>query len=140
MYARMNIQRIITDSLWLIPFLLVFSTVFIVNRELANGLVTGKYFWFYTSMGIASVVTLVYALSNSNKLHFKFTMFDFLIFIFVGSILFSSLVINYASKNATKLTLLVLLTVLYLIFRLYINYGETKELKIIFFNHYHEVG
>jgi len=127
----MKFKLIIEDTLWLIPFLLVFSTVFILNRELANGLLTGKWFWFYISMGVAGVVTLIFALSR--KLHFQFTMLDFLVLLFVGSILFSSLVVNYASHNTTKLTLLVLLVVLYFVCRLILNRKGSNAIKDIFF-------
>ena len=125
----MKIKRFIADSLWLIPLLLVFSTVFIVNRELANGLISGKLFWFNISIGAISATSLILALSS--KLHLNFTKLDFLILLFVGSILFSSLVINYASQNTTKLTLLVLLIVLYFIFRLFIQNVRITILKIV---------
>ena len=117
--------------LLIIPFLLVLSTVFVIDKSLFNGVVTGKYFWFYVSMGMANVATPIFALSH--KIHFRFTILDFLVLLFVSSMLFSSLVINDASQNTTKLTMLDLLTVLYFNFRLFISYGETKAVRSLFF-------
>ena len=104
------------DFLWLIPFVLVFLTVFVVSKDLANGVVSGKYFWFYASMGTLNITTFIYALSR--KSCFRFTLLDFLVTLFAGNILFSSLVINDASQNTTKLVLLALLLVLYFCLRL----------------------
>ena len=89
----MKFLQIITSPFRTTPFLLVLSTVFIVNRELANGVVTGKYFWFYASMGIVSIATLLRVKSEELRVK-RFTVLDFLVLLFVGSILFSSLVVN----------------------------------------------
>ena len=43
----------------LIPCFMVLATVFVVNRELANGVVSGKYFWFYLSMGVLAVQSVI---------------------------------------------------------------------------------
>jgi hypothetical protein len=45
-----QLNQLISGFLLAMPFILVFSTVFIINRELANGIVTGKYFGFYGSV------------------------------------------------------------------------------------------
>ena len=129
----MKIKRIITDFLFLLPFLLVFFTVFIVNRDLVNGVITGKYFWFYTSIGVLCVVTLLRV--NNEELRIKrFSVLDFFVLLFAGSVLFTSLVIHDASQNTTKLTLFALLAVLYFNFRLFFNKGNTKaERSICFF-------
>jgi len=106
-----QIGRIITDFLLTVPFLMVLSTVFVVDNSLAHGVVSGKYFWFYASMGVVSITTLIFVATR--KLHFRLTMFDWLILLFAGNILFTSLVINDASQNTSKLVLLALLVVLY---------------------------
>lgn len=123
---------ITTDYLWFIPFLLVLSTVFVIDKSLLNGVVADKYFWFYATMGVVNVVTFVFVLIR--KPHFKFSALDFLLLFFVVSILFSSLATNNASQNTTKLAMLALLTVLYFNFRLFISYGEIKVVKSLFFS------
>ena len=66
----------IKGSLWTIPFLLVLSGVFVMNNDLVNGVITGKYFWFYASMGVISLVTLVFAFIHKLFL-IRFTILDF---------------------------------------------------------------
>jgi hypothetical protein len=36
----------------LISFLLALNTIFVVSDNLADGVISGKYFWFYGSMGL----------------------------------------------------------------------------------------
>jgi len=120
----MKFCKIVT-CFWLITtFVFFFSTVFIVNGALFNGVVTGKYFWFYTSIGVANVVTFVFVLIH--KLYFKLKLFDFFILILIGSVLFSSIVINTVSQNTTKITLFALLAILYFNFRLLSNLQKTS--------------
>ena len=50
---NINMLRLIKCTIRLIeiiPCFLVLSTVFEVNQELADGVVSGKYFWFYPSV------------------------------------------------------------------------------------------
>ncbi|MDR1584409.1 MAG: O-antigen ligase family protein [Prevotellaceae bacterium] len=127
----MKHREIVISFLQMIPFFLVFSTVFIISRQyLSNGVISGKYFWFYASMGVLNVIVLAFTLSR--KLYFKFTVFDFLVLLFSGSTLFSSLVINDASQNTTKFVLFVLLLVLYFNFRLFTNHEELKTERFFF--------
>ena len=95
----------------LIPFLLVIATVFIVGRDLSNGIVSGKYFWFYGGMGVVTLFVFIKMIFSNTG--FRFTLTDMCVLLFVGSIFVSSLLVNDASQNTTKLTILVLLTVLY---------------------------
>ena len=90
-----------------LSFVIILSTGFIVNNSLADGVVSGKYFWFYGSMGILSFVTVVYSLTNRQLL--RFTLFDLMILLFIGSVFFSATVFNNSSANSTKLIILVLL-------------------------------
>ena len=129
-YQRTSLTKVLLFS----PFLLILSTVFIINDHLANGVISGKYFWFYGSMGMVSIVTLIH--SFTNKQSFRFTILDGVVFLFVGSILFSSLVINDASQNKTKLFVLALLVVCYFSLRIVLQKGIAGQAHngiIIFF-------
>ena len=64
----------------IISFLLVIATVFVVNREIANGIVSGKYFWFYCTIGLVSVTTTLYLLFSKQVL--RLTIIDGLVFLF----------------------------------------------------------
>jgi tetratricopeptide (TPR) repeat protein len=111
---QLNADRL--KLILLIPFFATFVTVFIVSGNLINGIVTGKHFWFYGCMGLVSLATLIIVILNKKRL--QFSILDLLILFFVGSVYLSALIFNDASQNTTKLTLLALLTVLYLGFRL----------------------
>ncbi|MDR0506070.1 MAG: O-antigen ligase family protein [Dysgonamonadaceae bacterium] len=115
-----QLAKILTDCLWTAPFLLIFSTVFVVSNDLANGVVSGKYFWFYGSMGLASVAIFIFSFIN-NKKSFRFSFSDLFVVLFGGSVYFSAYIFSDASQNTTKLTLFALLIALYFCFRLTIN-------------------
>jgi tetratricopeptide (TPR) repeat protein len=103
-------------TLHLLPFLLVLSTVFVVSKDLTNGVVSGKYFWFYGSMGLVSITTVIAIICYKNS--FRFSVLDLLVLLFTGSVFLSSFVWNDASQNTTKLTILVLFVVLYFCIRI----------------------
>ena len=94
----------------LIPCFLVLATVFVVNRDLANGVVSGKYFWFYLSMGILAVMSVV-AVAKSAK-PVRITLNDCLVLLF-GLITMSVSYFVNGSEAITKHILLVLIILLY---------------------------
>ena len=99
----------------LIPYTIVLSTVFIVNKEIAHGVISGKYFWFYLSMGLCSLVSVGLVVFSRKKL--QFNLLDGL-FVLLG--LTSLLFINFIhiSEMATKQILLILVIFLYFYFNL----------------------
>lgn len=108
------------QSLLLLPFLFVISTTFIITNDLANGIVSGKYFWFYMSMGGVALSVLLTSFFAKKPLQFNYS--DLFILLFGVSIFFTSLIINRdVSANELKLTLLTLLIVLYLSIRVIVN-------------------
>jgi O-antigen ligase len=116
-----------------IPFLLLLFTVFIIGKELSNGVISGKYFWFYGCMGLITVV--VFILSAFYKKN-RFSLLDLGVLVFAGSVYFSALVINDASQNTTKLTILALLVILYFYIRLFLLndfYKKTFNRNFLYF-------
>jgi len=129
-------MRILHRLLTLIPFILNLSTVFIINNQLSKGIIVGKNFWFYGSIGLVVVSTLLSALlySRLNRKgkdvldsfnncadithSFRFSMTDGLAFLFVGSVFVSAFFFNDADANTTKLIVMALLVVLYFCIRL----------------------
>jgi len=111
----MRIGKIIIIFIWTIPVLLVLSTVLIVSKDLANGVVSGKYFWFYGSMGLVAIATVIHSIIRRQT--FRFWITDVFVLLFAGSVFLSSCVFNEASAN-TKLTLFALLLVLYFCIRI----------------------
>jgi uncharacterized membrane protein len=60
------------DILVLIAIVLSLYTVFVVSKNLANGIISGKYFWFYVSMALLSVVAIPAAIiKRRERLSFK---------------------------------------------------------------------
>jgi O-antigen ligase len=99
-----------------VPFLLVFVTVWVMSSDLVNGVVSGKYFWFYASMGLVAIAVLIVAVISKKR--FRFSIIDGFVLLFAGSVYLSALVFNDAAQNTTKLTILALLVVLYFSLRL----------------------
>jgi O-antigen ligase len=103
-------------NLYIIPFLLVLSTVFVVSGDLANGVVSGKYFWFYGSICLVGIATLLVAVRSRQA--FRFSVMDAGVLLLVGNIYLSALALNDTSHSTTKLLLLALLSALYFCFRM----------------------
>jgi len=95
--------------------ILVLATVFIIDNRLVNGVVTGKYFWFYWSAGLVCMASSIYDLIA--KQIFRFSLIDGLVLLFFGSVFLTSLALNDVSWKATKIAILALLLVLYFAFR-----------------------
>ncbi len=109
----------------------VLSTVFVIDHDLANGVVSGKYFWFYGSMGILSIISCTAIFIY--KPVFRFSILDLLVIGFFANVYISSLLINDASQNTTKLVILALLLVLYFNFSLFFKHEDTNTQRYIYF-------
>ena len=138
-----------------LPFLLTLSTVFIINNRLANGVVSGKYFWFYGSMGLVAIATFIYSLpligyrrtlfpiegtwKQSNTKPFRFSLTDIFVLLFAGSVFLPAFLIGGVSPNSTKITLFALLLVLYFCIRLVLDgkrqtaKGEGQKISFAFY-------
>jgi O-antigen ligase len=128
----------VVHALLLLPFLLVLSTVFIVNGDLANGVVSGKYFWFYGSMGLVAVVTVIATIiarpstplpcgEGSGERSSRFSTMDLLVLLFAAAVYLPACLRNDTALNTGKFTILALLVVLYFSFRLIINIFNRKN-------------
>jgi O-antigen ligase len=103
-----------------LPLLLVLATVFVLDHRLANGVVSGKYFWFYGSMGLVALSAVIMSIAGWVR-HPRCCMglrpyndgLNSCVLLFVAGIFISTLVFNHDSLNLTKCTILVLLTVLF---------------------------
>jgi hypothetical protein len=71
----------ITTCILSIPLILVLFTVFIVNDSLVNGVVSGKYFWFYGSIAGIAIASIVSVLLN-RKYCFRINKIDGLILLY----------------------------------------------------------
>ena len=101
---------------------MVFVVVFVINRELEQGIVSGKYFWFYISIGlvafssIITVVRIVRLRSQNSDQSARISFNDYLVLLFGLITLSVSYFVNN-SEAVTKHILLVLLILLYFYFK-----------------------
>ena len=66
--------RLIKRTIRLVELILYFmmlATVFVVDRELAEGVISGKYFWFYLSMGVLAGSSMIAVAGNAKPIHFN---------------------------------------------------------------------
>ena len=124
-FRNINVSYIIRHAfqfIELIPCFLVLTTVFVINKELEQGIVSGKYFWFYFSMGIVAVsliiavVRIVRLRSQSGYQIIRISLNDYLVLLF-GMITLSVSYFANNSEAATKHILLALLILLYFYFK-----------------------
>jgi hypothetical protein len=80
MMKRLLIEKVCYQFI-LLPFLLALSTVLAVNNGLANVVVSGKYFWFYGSMGLLTFVGVFYRRGRKEAQRFFFWMCWFCVFL-----------------------------------------------------------
>jgi phosphoglycerol transferase MdoB-like AlkP superfamily enzyme len=64
-----------------LPISFVLAAVFILGKGLSNGIVSGKYFWFYVSMALLSILAIpVYITRCRERITFKLS--DLLLLLF----------------------------------------------------------
>ena len=110
----MIIRRVIR-FVELIPCFMVLSIVFVVNSELAHGIVVGKYFWFYLSMGVMAVWSIISLAIHAKSV--RFSCNDVLILLFGLITLPISYWVN-GSDVSSKHILLILIIILYFYFKI----------------------
>lgn len=73
-------MKAIINLILTVPFVLVLSTVFAISKDMANGIISGKYIWFYFSLLIVSLATFFSYCLNHKKI--SFSLLDLLIALF----------------------------------------------------------
>jgi tetratricopeptide (TPR) repeat protein len=76
----MTTNKQLTDILLSVPILFVLSTVFVIRHNLGDGIVSGKYFWFYVSMTLFAVIAIPVAVARRTKM--RFVLSDVLLLLF----------------------------------------------------------
>ncbi|MDR1339073.1 MAG: O-antigen ligase family protein [Prevotellaceae bacterium] len=106
-----------------LSFVMALATVFIVRPELGSGIVSGKYFWFYLSMGVIAVVSLVDSLTRRQAMRIK--RIDGLILLY-GVCTLSVSYFLHSSEAVTKHILLILIILLYFYFRMFLSASKSN--------------
>jgi hypothetical protein len=95
----------------------VLSTVFIVSRNLANGIVSGKYFWFYASMALLSAFAIPAAvIKRKERLSFKLPDLLILLFCLVAILI----TLNHTGRLTNKCLLLIFAMAFYFYLRIFL--------------------
>jgi len=114
----------------LIPFFLVLSTVFAVDKTLANGVVSAKYFWFYGAIGVTALFSLL--VHGFRRTACKFYPVDLLLLLFTSFVLAVNCFI-YGNTFSTKWILLVQLLLLFYYFRIALQDKPLRFYLAVFF-------
>jgi hypothetical protein len=116
----------IPDVFILFVILLILCTVFVIS-EIENGIISGKYFWFYVSMTLLSIVAIPVAIiKRGERLNFKLP--DLLILLFSVSAVFVTL--NHTGRLTNKCLLLIFATMFYYYLRIFLA-GKSKLIYIL---------
>ncbi|MDR0574952.1 MAG: O-antigen ligase family protein [Tannerella sp.] len=112
-------------------YLFVLATVFVVRPELGNGVASGKYFWFYLSMGLIAVILVIDHWGRKQAVRIK--PIDVMILLYGTSALSVSYFLH-SSEAVTKHILLILVILLYFYFRLFLSASKSNgRLPVLFF-------
>lgn len=109
----------------IIPFVILMCTVFSSSHNLANGVVSAKYFWFYVSMGLMIPVAFIVSPIR------RWFVVDGLFFLLGISIVVVAL-LSRSPFAKTKLILLVLLVLLYFLTRRLLSRYPAAESLFVF--------
>jgi O-antigen ligase len=127
------LKKIVLNSmnfLLLVPFIMVLSTVFVVSKNLENGIVSGKYFWFYLSVILISTSAILSFFINRKKVPL------YTLDVFVSLFCVSGWIITclHNGSVSNKSIILLLLLLLYFYFRIFIGqYKWNAFVLVVFF-------
>jgi tetratricopeptide (TPR) repeat protein len=127
-----NKQQIITDIFSSLLIMLVLYTVFLINHDLGNGIVSGKYFWFYASMALLTFFTIPITIVK-RKERFDFVLPDLLLLLFCCAAV--GITFCQTGRFTTKCLLLVFLLFFYFYLRIFFSYKSKRirYLLVMFF-------
>jgi glucan phosphoethanolaminetransferase (alkaline phosphatase superfamily) len=87
MITRQQTYSILADILSSVSITAILCTVFSLNRDLGNGIVSSKYFWFYVSMALLSVAAIPTAIiKHRERISFRLPDLLILLFCFVANL------------------------------------------------------
>jgi O-antigen ligase len=106
----------------------VLCTVFVINHDLGHGIVSGKYFWFYASMALLTIVAVPVVIIK-RKDRFRFVLSDLFLLLFCFAAVGITLI--HTGRLPTKCLLLVFLMLLYFYLRIFLS-GKSGLLRYLF--------
>ncbi|MDR2407178.1 MAG: hypothetical protein LBE13_03575, partial [Bacteroidales bacterium] len=110
--------RIIADILVTVMSVTVLCTIFIVNKDYVYSMIVGKYFWFYASMSLFSIIA-IQAVIIRCKERLSFEISDLLILLFcIATVLIT---LNHIGRLTNKCLLLIFATLFYFYLRIFLS-------------------
>ena len=124
-----NLHKRFLSFLTITPFCLILSTVLVINNQLADGITSGKYFWFYCLMGLMSISIAISCFLCRKRI--RFTIDDGMISLFC----LSGLLVTAMNSGflTTKWILLLLIWVLYIYLRICLIQKKSLLPLLMFF-------
>jgi hypothetical protein len=113
------------------PLIGILYTVFVINLNLGNGIVSGKYFWFYFSMALLSVIAIPIAIIKRKKrVRFRFVDLLFVLFCFAAV----GITLSHSDRLTSKCLLMICLVAFYFHLRIFLsdNSKLTVYLLVLF--------
>jgi len=112
--------------------LLIFIAIILIitSNSLANGIVSGKHFWLYMSIGLTAIYFTIIFFFKKRKIQLTIIDYIILLFIFLSFFFITNL---YNSEFTTKHILLILISVLYFYFKFLLRIKCAKYWITIFF-------
>jgi O-antigen ligase len=123
MYKRQT-YSVIAGILTFTVTVAVLATVFIVSKNLGNGNVSGKYFWFYGSMALLSATVIPLAIIK-RKERISFKLPDLLMLLFCLATVLITL--NHSGRLTNKCLLLIFVTTFYFYLRTFLS-GKSRAI------------
>jgi O-antigen ligase len=115
---KQHTYNIIADILAVVTVIAVLCTVFAVNKDYVYSMIAGKYFWFYGSMALFSIIAIpVSIIRRRERLSFKIP--DLLIFLF--SLAAVLITLNHTGRLTNKCMLLIFLMIFYFYLRIFLS-------------------
>jgi tetratricopeptide (TPR) repeat protein len=122
MITSRQIYDIIIDVLIAATITIVLGTVFFISNDLGNSIVSGKYFWLYTSMALLSVVAIPITIIKRRE-RLNLILPDLLILLFCCAVVLITL--HHIDRLINKCLLLIFVTLFYFYLRIFLT-GKSK--------------
>jgi Ca2+/Na+ antiporter len=107
--------------------MIVLSAVFANSRDLGNGIVSSKYFWFYASVALLSVLAIPAAIiRRKEKVTFKLR--DLLILLFCTAAVL--ITVNHTGRLTNKCLLLIFAMLFYFYLRIFLA-GKSRLIYVL---------
>lgn len=108
---------------------LPFLTVFMTSRELYNGILTAKMFYFYAVNTLLLLSIAFYLVFKKKSITITLSLLDILILIFLAYNFLRLLTTDYSAIQDDYFVWLVLLTILYFVWKYFITFDVNDKLN-----------